>query len=94
MPTAISRVFSVQSMYSQTVLSKNIKKTIKNNKKRQKTTANNKKKHHIFFFKVQKLKNKSVGTTMRLKWAFLDILGHFGTTWVILGHFGTIRKTF
>ena len=37
---------------------------------------------------------KSVRTTMRLKWAFWDILGHFGTTLDILGHFGTIRKTF
>ena len=27
---------------------------------------------------------------MRLKWAFWDILGHFGTTWDILGHFGTL----
>ena len=27
------------------------------------------------------IKNKSVRTTMRLKWAFWDILGHFGTFW-------------
>ena len=38
--------------------------------------------------------NKSVRTTMHLKWAFWDILGHFGTTWDILGHFGTTRKAF
>ena len=31
---------------------------------------------------------------MRLKWAFWDILGHFGTTWDILGPFGTLWDNF
>ena len=39
-------------------------------------------------------RNKSVGTTMRLKWTFWDIWGHLETFWDILGHIGTIRKTF
>ena len=34
--------------------------------------------------------NKSVRTTMCLKWTFWDIFGHFMTSWDILGHFGTL----
>ena len=34
--------------------------------------------------------NKSLRTTMRLKWTFWDIFGYFGTFWDILGHLGTL----
>ena len=40
------------------------------------------------------IKNKSVQTTMRLKWTFCDILGQFGTIQKIVEEFGAFGLLF